>query len=390
MSLRHFQTVMLGDVCAKALTAAFVLGLVRFLAPPQFASYVYQSALMILAATLLSGFFNRHFILGGEEASARAYQAFQTASACIAFVILALVVAGDLTVTELLAGFACTVAAARFDFGRTHAQKSMQFPRYAAADVTRALLVVVLSVPVVLWGAQHTVAWLLATQGLAFLVGTRLLPRLPAWTTPRSQALAATSRLMVANRSSLALLGYFGLVGLFGQLPLLMLKQFASTAELAAFGSAFRYYGLLLGIVAVVNVVILPRFAKTNDLKQSLKDTVNILLLAATLVGLASAGGYLLIPWIDESKYPDAPLIFGLLCLGLIPGLILAPMTAAFLRMDRHVQLLQSQVVAVLTCAITVWLLRSNGAFAAAWSLPAGVLAQFVWLALIALHGVRK
>jgi O-antigen/teichoic acid export membrane protein len=380
MSLRHFRTVLLGDVAAKALTAALIFGLVRYLAPTQFASYVYQSALTILAATLLNGFFNRHYIMAGTDASPQTYRAMQVATASLIYAALATALAMDASAFELLAGICCVAAAANFDFHRTHAQKALLFGPYSSAEVARTVLQTILSIPVIVWGNTFTVGLLLAAQAMSYLISVRLLPSLPEGLAGALKRAINNSRSIIASTSSVALLGYFALVGLFGQLSILMLKEYASASELASFGSAFRYYGLPLSVVAVANVVILPRIAKTNDLLKSLKGIVNVVLLGVVIIGFVAAVGYVAIPWIDGGKYPDAPLLFGILCLGLLPGMTLAPITAAFMRMDRNVELLGSQAAAVLTCAGTVWLLRSHGAFAAAWSLPAGVLAQLAWL----------
>lgn len=370
----------MGDVGAKALTAAFVLALVRWLSPQQFAGYVYISAVVILAATLFNGFFNRHYILAGTDASAaRAYRLLQVGMSAAVYGAAALLLASDAPPLDLLAGLLCAASAANFDFRRTHAQKQQQFRRYSTSDVARALLLVLLAVPVVAWPGVHTVAALLAAQALAFALAAQLLPPLPA--TPDPDPVHPPVWRLLTGRGSLALLGYFALVGLFGQLPVLALKQFADAHELATFGAAFRYYGLLLGIVAAANVVILPRIARADDLAQSLRGVASIVAVALAMLVCAALAGYLLIPWIDGGKYPQAPLLFVLLCLGLLPGIVLAPMTAAFLRMDRHGELLRSQLAAVLACALAAWSLRAQGAWAAAWSVPAGVLLQFVWLA---------
>lgn len=380
MSLRQFNTVLAGDVGAKALTALFVLGLVRLLPPADFASYVYLSSLMILSATLFSGFFNRHYIMAGDDAPApRAYRRLQVGTSAAIFVGVALVLASQAQPAALAAGLACTAAAAAFDFRRTHAQKVLAFGAWSRADVLRALLLVALSAPVVTWGGTLTIAGLLAAQGLAFALAALSLPALPE-RAPGSLAVRAT----LAGRGALALLGYFALVGLFGQLPVLILKQVADSAALASFGSAFRYYGLLVGVVAAANVVILPRIAHTEDLAATLRSLGTLLATAGALVLCAGGVGYFAIPYIDGGKYPHAPTLFLLLATGLVPGLVLAPLTAVFLRMQQEHHLLASQIAAVVACAATGYGLRALGPLAAALSVPAGVFTQLVWLLVVA------
>lgn len=377
MTLRQFNTVLAGDIGAKALTALFVLALVRLLQPADFAAYIFISSLVILAATFSSGFFNRHYIMANAAiSSARSYRALQVCTSAATFAGIAFALARESDIGTIAAGLACTAAAASYDFRRTHAQKALAFGAWSRAEVLRALLLVALSAPVAwAWGGQALITGLLAAQALAFLLAALALPALPA-----SSSQAAPAGNMLANRGALSLAAYFALVGLFGQLPVLILKGMADTGALASFGSAFRYYGLLLGVVAAANVVILPRIAQTENLAATLRSLVNLLAAAAALVLAACVVGYFTIPFIDGGKYPDAPQVFTLLCLALVPGLVLAPLTAIFLRMDQQHHLLASQIAAIAACAATAWALRSHGAHAVAISVPAGVLAQLMWL----------
>jgi len=117
--------------------------------------------------------------------------------------------------------------------------------------------------------------------------------------------------------------------------------------------------------------------------------SARIVLVGAALVLAAAAAGYLAIPFVDGGKYPQAPTLFVVLSIGLVPGLALAPMTAALLRAGRNADLLRSQVAAIAACAATVLLLRSHGPYAVAWSTPAAVAAQFAWLSIVTLRARR-
>jgi O-antigen/teichoic acid export membrane protein len=384
VSLRHFRTVLAGDVGAKALTAAFVLGLVRHLSPLHLASYVYLSAIVILASTLLNGFFNRHYIMAPEGVGTpRSYRAIQVATVSVVYLACSLALARESTAAELIAGLMCTSAAAAFDFRRSHAQKQLQFRAYSAADVLRAFILVVLAIPAVAWEGPSTIAMLLAAQAIAFFAAAAVLPPLPKDATSSWRSTVRWTREVLANSSSLTLLAYFALVGLFGQLPVLLLKRFSVPMELASFGSAFRYYGLLLGVVAAANVVILPHMAQGSGegAVTTWRSVRNIVGVALGLVLAASLIGYFVIPLIDAGKYPDAPLLFVLLATGLIPGVALAPITAAFLRARMNDVLLRSQLAAITASFVAAYALRHHGAWAAAGCVPLGVLAQFLWLA---------
>jgi hypothetical protein len=379
VSLRQFNIVLAGDAGAKALTGLLVLCLVRLLQPRDFAAYVFLSSLVILSATLLSGFFNRHYIMTeAADSAARMYRALQVAASASVFIAAALFLGAGTESAPLAAGFVCTVAAAAYDFRRTHAQKVQAFAAWSKADVLRAFVLMVLSLPLAnLLQGPELVTGLLGAQAFAFGCAAYALPVLPTASPQKKMP-------RLADRGALALVGYFALVGVFGQLPILALKQIADTDTLASFGSAFRYYGLLLGVVAAASVVILPRVAQTKDLAATLRSLGAVLGVAGGLGLTAAVMGYFAIPVVDGGKYPDAPLLFALLCTGLIPGLVLAPLTAVFMRTDDQLHLLASQVAAVAVATATAWGFREHGAFAAAICVPAGVLAQLVWLVSIA------
>jgi O-antigen/teichoic acid export membrane protein len=224
----------------------------------------------------------------------------------------------------------------------------------------------------------NLVTGLVMAQALAFALALSALPALPA---APAQPLAARSLLTEPGAGSL--LGYSALVGLFGQLPVLMLKAMSDVEAMAAFGSALRYYGLLLGVVSAANVVLLPRVVHEGGSGSALPGLTKMLAWGAGLLVTSTLVGYIAIPYIDGGKYAEAPRLFVVISLGLLPGLALAPVTALMLKAGSHGHLLLAQIAAVLVCVATTQAFRSHGAFAAAAGIPAGVLVQFGWLFVV-------
>ena len=368
--------MLVGDVGAKALTAVFVLLSIRVLSPAEFAAYVYLSALIVLSVTTLNGFFNRHFIMASANALlARSYWLLQVASSLLIFGCAMLLLGRDVAPAAMLAGFFCVACASSFDFRRTYAQKTQAFRAYVVGDIVRAFFLLTLSGPILLWWKEQAIPALFATQGVAFLVGSSLLPSLP-----RSISKKVDVRSIIVGRHSIALLIYFVLVGFFGQLPVLILRQVADDNAVATFGSAFRYYGLALAIVIAANVVVLPRIAASTNLRATLTSLVPLLLVAILFLSVAASAGYLIIPLIDEGKYPDAPMLFAILCAGLVPGILLAPMTAVFLRLESYHHLIASQLASIVVCAALGFCYFKWGTLASAIGLSSGVAVQLLWL----------
>ena len=384
MSLSQFRTVVSGDFAAKGLAAVFVIAVVRQLPPEQLAEYVYVSALVVLAATLFNGFFNRHYIVASTDtAIARSYRRWQVLVSGAAFVLAAAWLARERGAATLGAALLYTVTAAAFDFARTHAQKVGRFHRYAAAELVRSALLLAVALPILAHAGRHTVSALLAAQALSYLVAGWLLPRLPA--APQGAQLQVRS--LVAEPTAIYLVAYFVLLGVFGQLPVLILETAHDTAELASFGGAMRYYGLALAIVVAANVVVLPKLSAARDpeeLFHLLRQTRSLVLGALALLAVVALGGYLTIPWLDGGKYPQAPLLFAVLCSAVMPGILVAPLAAAFMRMHWFTDLVVSLVLsnaacwAVASCAPS--LLGIGPALSSAAALPAATSTQLLYL----------
>ncbi len=350
MSFVQFRTVVSGDFGAKALTAAAVVLCVRWLPPPQLAEYAFFSALVVLGATLFNGFFNRHYIVSGvKPEAARSYRRWQVAFSAVTFVISAILLASDRAPQTVLAALCCTAAAAAFDFSRTHAQRVGSFNRYAAAELLRTSLFLALCMPILLLAQSHAVTVLLAAQAGCYLAATRLLPTLPA-----SGSEQLNMRSLAADPSAWMLMAYFALLGIFGQLPMLILERIGTEFELATFGSAMRYYGLALGIVVALNVVLLPKVAAlqgASGLRALWNHSRPMQLGALVLLCVIAVVGPLVIPIIDGGKYPEAPRLFLILCTALIPGIIMAPLSNAWLQQKRWAELTASLLLANAVCA---------------------------------------
>jgi len=381
MSILSFGTVAGGDLAAKAIMAIATVSIIRWLSPAELADHVYLTSLVILASTLLSGFFNRHYIIVcSVPATARHYQRWQVTTSTSAYILLWLSLARDRDMAAALSGAACTWAISCYEFARTHAQKGGAFRRYALADIVRSVLFVSAVLVVLIVKPTNIVAYLIAAQALAYAIAWWLFPSLPPKEASKESLTFTT---LIADKHSLHLLVYFALLGLFGQLPILILERTASPAEFAEYGSAMRYYGLALSIVVAANVILLPKIAVAatfDELRDKYLESRPLLFYAMLAIVIIAAVGYLAIPWIDGSKYSDAPILFLILSSALLPGVCVAPLFAVYARMRWTFDLAVSLVIANVVCASIGVTSLAWGSIASAVSLPAAVLSQLLYL----------
>jgi O-antigen/teichoic acid export membrane protein len=340
VSLRNFRDVLGGDLAGKAFTALFLLGLLRWLKPADFALLMTLQSVIILAVTLPSGILNRHYLLTeGAEREARSYRALQLglSTATAAFVLCLAV--NSAPVQAQAAVLFCSFAGAWFEFARTHSQKFAGFGRWARAEVGRALLLI----PTLCWViAPVNPEWLatgiITSQGLGYLIASILLKPV-AGNPPRLSTALDT----IKDHRARTLALYIALVATAGQLPMLLIANVATASDVASFGAAYRYFGLLMSVLASVHVVILAKVAGGT-----LTDTAGIRRMqiwATAMVIVGVSAGYLLIPVIDGGKYPDSPVLFVFMSLALLPGLAAAPRIAELMRENQGWRLLGSQLL---------------------------------------------
>ncbi len=380
MRLRYFHVVLAGDIGTKGLTGIFILAAVRFLPAADLATFLFLAALVTLSTTPFGGLFNRLYMFSSsvDSPAPNVFRTWQCLSAGSVYIVLMLTIANEERALPLLGGLACAVAASNFDFKRSHAQKNLDFRKYSSTDVFRTALQLLLALPVFAVGGSQKVFLLLGSQALAY-VGAALL--LPSVSTLRGTPFAMIR--LLASRHAVTLLGYFALMGLLAQLPIVLVKRLGDVIALAEFGSAMRYYGLALGVVVAANVVMLPRDTPHNPEGGFASAPFLIVIAGISMVLVATVVGFFAIPFIDDGRYGKAPIIYVILSLGLIPGVALAPITSALMRDSRSGTLFASEIVALATCSGVAWMARESGNIGIAWCLPAAITAKFCWLRMI-------
>lgn len=379
--LASYRVILAGEVIAKGMTAVSILLAIRALAPPELATFVYFGAIAAAAYSFFNGFFNRQYLFDREghlhTNGFRLLAGLMTVLGC--GVILAFSDVPVLTLavpTVMLA-----LLAMDYEFKRTVLQKSSRFGPYALAEVFRATLFLSLTCLIILLRVDHAGAALIGAQAVSYLVASIFIRIRAEDTEPFGNQVRTVARGMVKT-SSMILILYFILVGLFGQLPVLLYKPHASDWDYAQFGSAFRYYGLLVSIASAVNIVSLPSIATSAEGSWSalLASMKRVFFVSLLLVVAAVAIGTQAIPLVDGGAYPAAPYQFAILSLAILGGVFVGPLGGLYLRAGRLGYLLTSQAAAVAGAAAVIVLLEGGGVLWVAAALPVGILCQLVML----------
>ncbi len=383
-----FTAVLGGDIAAKVFTAGFVVLAIRQLPVATFASYTYLSSLVILAYTIVSGVFNRQFLLLSPSlCNERRFRNLQIGATALVFVGCTLLFRPSASVLGLLAAFICAMAAASYDFHRTATQKRQRFGTYASIEVARTLIMLSLGLLILVVPTVHQVEVLFAAQALSYVLIGFVLRLQPRPNEPAAGYAAIIGQFVGA--AGLWIIAYWLLVAVVGQAPLLLLARLGDAATLAALGSAMRYYGIALSVVVAVNVVVLPHLSGGDtpaEVFRRMGESARLLLFAMAIVIVGAVMGYALIPFIDGGKYPEAPVLFVLLCLGLFPGIVMAPISSALLRLDRTGDMVLAMTAGLVVTVIITAATRS--AIGAAAAVPAGTIGQLL-VGIAALHRTR-
>lgn len=354
--MKTLLQVFASNVLSKGLIGLSGLAIIHHLPAADYALYTLGFALVSLGAQLVSGPLNIIYIVAlrsGHPAIAPTPFFILQMAALAAVLLLGLPLAA--LTGWLYAPIALWVAAmVGFEFSRTRLQSDLDFGRYNGYEIARAALT---------FGGVWAVcqlptagpATLMALQGAVMLAVTvlSLAPHLKKSQIPDSAATLRAFRDLAARYP--ALVGYCVLLALFTQMDVLFLKALADEHTLATYGSALRYYQLLVMALASANTVLFPQVSRAKTGAQIVTLYRSHLKVSAVFLGLAAAAAAVapfVMPIVDQGRYPQAVPTFGVLAVSAGVSFVCAPFVNVLLRQGQFRILLVTLLVAMAVGAV--------------------------------------
>lgn len=352
--MRRFYQVLSADLLAKAVLGVVSIALIRYLSTEAFALYTLSVALATAVAQLVASGANRVFIVGHERLALSSrttpFLVVQLA-AVIAFAILGIPLASRLHGLYLLV-VALALAMVLAEFSKTFYQQQMRFARFSTIEVGRAILQgAVVGLLIAAFGDSLGAGAVLAAQALSLLAvfAAALGGQLDWRGGGNLQAVRHTAREVISGHYA-PLIAYFGVIAVFSQADIFMLKLVGDAQDLAAYGAAFRYYALLSLALGAVHAVLLPAIqrastaAELHALYAQHFRLLGVFVPAVLLVAWLS--GWVL-PWIDRGRYPESVSAFRILAVSSVISFAFSPHVNFLMKLERFRFLLGLIVVAL-------------------------------------------
>lgn len=341
--MRSIYQVFLFDLLAKMLLVVSATGTIRYMVEGEFAIYTLALSLVGFFSQTLAGSFNILYIVGD-----RGLPPEQSPSSFLGFQVLTVLLLGILAMPIILAGnwifglvFALVLAGTLSDFSKTFYQKELKFIRYSAIELARTVTFVgafVLLAASIGYGlkAWHVLLVQAVTMTAVFLAVFHSKIRVVEFF---NVGAALKFACKVWNGKHRYLLGYFSVLALFSQTDVFLLRALTSDKELAAYGSALRYYSFLLLALGAVHAVLLPTMSKKSDVEELsviICQYRRVLLFIVPVIFFGAWASQWIIPWVDQGKYPSAVLLFRILSVSAIVSFVFSPYVSLVLRFEEY------------------------------------------------------
>jgi O-antigen/teichoic acid export membrane protein len=307
--------------------------IIRFMCEAEYARLTLAFSVVAAASQTLSGGFNRIYLVSREELglSDRVSEFLG-----LQLLVLGCVVALSLPAIEWLGSlypFAAALLVARClaDYAQTVFQRELEFVRYGLVMLGQPLAILAATVSVLAGAGGQLKAWqVLLLQAVALLTvfSLNVIPRVAVARVcdfPQSRRLAVT---LLQGKHGF-LFAYFSTLAVFSQIDIWVLRATANDVALATYGTAFRYYSLLMLALSAVHAVLLPHLQRLKSLAELDAIFVKHRRMVALFVPVVASGAWLaqwVIPWIDQGRYPQAVPVFWILAGMAVVSFALSPL----------------------------------------------------------------
>ena len=318
------------EILAKALFSIISLGIIRFLSQDEFAIYIIALSTISIITSSVGAVFNRLFIAGKFDQNKFTFLPFfliQMALLILLFLFflpIKSIYNGNLDVVFYASGLQVLLI-----FIQTSFQKELKFNKYYLSEYLRLFVYLLLFVFLFLndfLNARNILSIQAISAGISSLIFiSKVSFKRESFLFKK---IISLFRVLI-NGSNKYLIFYSIIVILISSLDTILIRIFDDTNQVAIFGAAFTYFGILQAILYAINKLYLPMLQKTNSLREinSAMDTLNNLntrYLSILFVMIILSAPFL-IPIIDNGKYPESILIFQILGISSFFSLVLSP-----------------------------------------------------------------
>jgi O-antigen/teichoic acid export membrane protein len=391
---RHYVQVFAFEAFSRGLFALANILLVRLLSPPELSTLTVAMAVVVTVSQTLGSAVNRIYVLTRVDADdvavgRRLLGAELLGTAAIA--VLAFPARGALNGTYVAVGL-LSLATTATEFGKAYYQRRLNFLAFSTAELARTIFVLAAIAVMAALNRLSAEGMLLAQGAATAGVAVTMLARIRML---RPAPIAASMRLLLDlfRHDQRYVVGYSILMTILPSVQPIVLRATSSDMVLATYGSAFRYYSVLLLALNAAHVVLLPSLNAARDaaeMRGLLRTHARVSVAFAGGVAAVAVASTWIIPIIDGGKYPQAIATFHVLCASSAISFALSPRVNVLLVRNGYRELfLVTGTTLACSVASSLALARSFGAVGAA---IAALLANAffnVWVAVRAGHILR-
>jgi O-antigen/teichoic acid export membrane protein len=358
------------DFLSKTFLGILSLVLIRFMAPGEYAKYTFAVAIATVLMQVISGAFNRVYIVSSKTLEIKEREASILVLQIIVIFLIAILAFFLTSFAFLLyCGLvAYAIGNTSLDYLKTIYQKELKFTRFSLIELLRALSCLTIVLLILRLKRSEITAiqtiWILAITTLAAFA--LIAPQILKLNTNFLRTLEIGKKILSGRYVNLFV--YFIIISIFGQLDIFMLKKMSDEITLASYGSAARYYGIIMLSLTAVHSVLLPYIEKAPDAKalyNIVRNVNNFMLFLAPIILIAIFCAGWLIPFIDNGKYPQAIPAFRILAVSSLISFTLSPYVNIVMKFEEFKWLCVTAgiflLIAVLLNALLIPPLKASG-----------------------------
>jgi O-antigen/teichoic acid export membrane protein len=320
------------DLLSKILVGAIGILLIRYMEATEYALFTFSISVISVVAQTLSNTVRRIYIVGYDNLLVskpiESFLGLQILTITV-FSIAGLMITENIDMMYFLI-INMILGTTLIEFSKTIFQQELNFKRFSQIEIVKSILIFLFTTILIYKELYDLSAWkvLLIQSLITILISASILWRKVDFKSVFNFINVLQVGRNIVKGSYKFLIGYVLFSTILSQQDVFMLKYLSDNNELATYGSAFRYYTLLLLALSSVNSVLLPviQDIKTlNELDLIYSKHKKILIIFVPIVLIGAFFANWIFPIIDLGKYPNSVPVFQILSISAIISFTLSP-----------------------------------------------------------------